>query len=58
VGFYDTHVLAKKKKPKGLKPLSYVIAGLRKKGYQAARTHFAENGIRTNAPQKIIEKLI
>lgn len=46
--FFDIHILAKRLKISS-PPLSVIISNLRRRGYLAARTHFNNTGIRTNA---------
>lgn len=57
IGFVDLHKVCKSLKaivPK----TETVIAALKKKGFVAARTHFCETGIRTNAPVTVLKKLL
>jgi len=44
--------------PKTFPKINDVIAKLHAKGFNAARTHFNPTGIRTNAPDNIIKKLV
>lgn len=48
VGFYDLSELQLKQVPK----INNVIRKLQEKGYKAARTHFSQTGIKTNANEK------
>ncbi|MBD3263132.1 methyltransferase [Candidatus Woesearchaeota archaeon] len=57
-GFFDIHKLAKEYKLKQVPRFDRVIAALHQKKYKAARTHFSDSGIRTNAPLKTIVKII
>lgn len=57
-GFYDIHKLAKKHKLKHVPKFYLIIEKLKKKKYKAARTHFSDKGIRTNAPIKTLLKLL
>lgn len=56
-GYYDLHVLAKRMK-KQISGIDDAIAGLRKAGFAAARTHFCPTAVRTDAPhEKVLEVL-
>ncbi len=57
VGFTDIHKLCKHLKcvvPK----FDTIIMALKKKGYVAARTHFCDTGLRTDAPIDVVKKLL
>ena len=56
-GFYDTHTSAKKLKI-SVPKLDAVIVALRKKGFDAARTHLNGNGIRTDATASLFATLV
>jgi tRNA (guanine26-N2/guanine27-N2)-dimethyltransferase len=43
--FFDVHHLVSGKSPK----MDYLLADLKEKGFNAARTHYAPTGIKTNA---------
>lgn len=43
---------------KSTPPINRVIEYLRELGYEAYRTHFSPEGVKTNAPRDIIEKII
>lgn len=49
VGYYDMHYLAKKLKIKEIPKLGSSIDKLLKSGFKASKTHFCNNGIKTNA---------
>lgn len=55
--FYDIHEICSKL---GVSPpkISRIIKNIRKKDYFASRTNFSDNGLRTNAPYQILEKVI
>ena len=55
--FYDLHVLAKKMKTKTIPRIDTMMEELKKQKYKATRTHFNQNAIKTNAPQKEIETI-
>jgi len=55
--FFDVHRLCSQLKATPPR-LDDLVAGLRKKGFKAARTHFRENSIRTNARAADLAKLI
>ena len=56
-GYYDLHVLAKKMK-RQISGIDEAVAGLRKAGFAASRTHFCPTAIRTGAPhEKVLEVL-
>jgi len=54
IGFYDTHKKGNKKVIKK----EELIKKIRKKGYEAASTHFSGTGIRTNIHYKKLLKLL
>lgn len=56
-GFYDLHEYASMKK-RDSKGLDDVMAAIKKSGYRAARTHFTQCGIRTDAPIAVLKKLL
>jgi tRNA (guanine26-N2/guanine27-N2)-dimethyltransferase len=56
--FYDLHKHSSKQKNKTIPKTNKIIKELEKKGYQATKTHFNKNAIKTNAPNNIIEKTI
>lgn len=51
IGYYDLHVLAKKRGCKIL-PMDDAVARLRKAGFSASRTHFCPTAVRTDAPHE------
>ncbi len=53
-GFYDLATIKFKQTPK----INEVISKLHSKGFSAARTHFSESGVRTDASPKEFKKLI
>ena len=55
LGFYDTHVFSKKFKI-SVPKLDAAIASLRKRKFEASRTHLSGNGIRTNASSPSFSK--
>lgn len=55
--FYDLHSLCHKLKISA-PPLKMVLEDLQKLEYSVSRTHFNPNGIKTDAPLEIIEKVI
>ncbi len=55
--FHDLHEIASKHKTKKIPRKEQIIQELRNKKYEATNTHFNENAIKTNAPQKEIEKI-
>lgn len=55
--FYDMHKIARKLKAKTIPKIETTIENLKQKKYKASRTHFNENGIKTNATQKTIETI-
>ncbi|MDY6761437.1 MAG: tRNA (guanine(10)-N(2))-dimethyltransferase [Candidatus Nanohaloarchaea archaeon] len=57
VPFYDTHELAS---ALGVEapPHDLVLAELRGQGYSAVETHFADNGIRTDAPFQAVQDVV
>jgi len=57
LGFYDTHVFSKKSKRKIVPKIDNFIKKLNKSGYNASRTHFSGNGVRTDAPIANLGKL-
>ncbi len=58
VGFYDIHALCKRNKLKEIPKIDVLIANLKKKGYKAARTHFSGHGVRTDADENVLKKII
>jgi len=57
IGYYDLHVVAKKRESKILS-MDDAIAKIQKAGFSAARTHFCPTAIRTDAPhEKALELL-
>jgi len=56
-GFYDLHEYASMKK-RDSKGLDDVMHAIKKSGYRAARTHFTQCGIRTDAPMLILKKIL
>lgn len=58
LGFYELPTIyGKEKIPKG-KPIQEIITALTKKKYKAARTHFALQGIKTDAPYNVLTQII
>ena len=55
--FYDLHVTCKRIKA-SVPKIDDVIKKLKGRGFRAARTHFAKNGIKTNADMKELKKAI
>ncbi len=47
--FYDLHRECKRIRAKKVPKLAMVIDSIRKRGFTTARTHFAENGVKTDA---------
>ena len=58
VGFYDLHGICGKNKIKSAPKKEIIKAELRKKGYQAADTHFRGEGIRSNIPSAKLAKIL
>ncbi len=56
--FYTLGSLGKLIKLKQLPKLSELIGSVKAKGYKAARTHFANDGLRTNMPYNLLTKVI
>lgn len=54
--FYDVHGLCKKYRCRAVPKVETVIEKLRKKGFEASRTHFLPTAVRTNADVKAILK--
>ncbi len=57
VGFYDVHKICKKYKLMTPKK-DELISMIRKKGYKVSSTHFNENGLRSNAGENEVIKII
>ncbi|OPX59773.1 MAG: tRNA (guanine(26)-N(2))-dimethyltransferase [Methanobacterium sp. PtaB.Bin024] len=55
--FYDLHVICRKLKTSA-PPLKLIMDSVEKKGYHVSRTHFNPNGVKTDAPLKLIEDII
>ncbi len=53
-GFYDLATIKFKQTPK----INDVISRLHAAGFAAARTHFSESGVRTNADEKALQKIL
>ena len=51
IGYYDLHIIAKKRGAKIL-PIDEAVATIRKAGFSASRTHFCPTAIRTDAPHE------
>lgn len=56
--FYDISAISKKIKISTTKKMADIIQILKEKGFLASRTHFAEQGIKTNAPYKKFLEII
>ena len=57
IGYYDLHVVAKKREAKILS-MDDAVAKIRKDGFVASRTHFCPTAVRTDAPhEKALELL-
>jgi tRNA (guanine26-N2/guanine27-N2)-dimethyltransferase len=57
IGYYDLHIIAKKRGAKIL-PIDEAVAKIRKSGFAASRTHFCPTAVRTDAPHgKALELL-
>ncbi|MFA6328084.1 MAG: tRNA (guanine(10)-N(2))-dimethyltransferase [Candidatus Micrarchaeia archaeon] len=57
IGYYDLHVVAKKRESKIL-PIEEAVEKIRKAGFAASRTHFCPTAVRTDAPHgKALELL-
>ncbi|MCC7574181.1 tRNA (guanine(26)-N(2))-dimethyltransferase [Candidatus Woesearchaeota archaeon] len=54
--FYDLHEIASQQKTKTIPRKEQLIQELQKTGYEATRTHFNENAIKTNASKKELIK--
>ncbi len=54
--YYETGKIAKEVKTKQPK-LQKIIDGLRERGYEAGRTHFMLNAVKTNAPYSVIKEI-
>jgi len=57
LGFYDIHEIAKENKTQVPK-LKYIQDKLREQGFESARTHFSNMGIKTSANEKMIVKIL
>lgn len=55
--FYDLHVICKKLKTSA-PPLDSTMNLIEEEGYQVYKTHFNPNGVKTDAPLPLIEKII
>ncbi len=55
--FYDLHKEASRQKTKNIPRQEEVIQTLKQKGYDATKTHFNENAIKTNAEKKEFIKI-
>ncbi|MFA6214293.1 MAG: tRNA (guanine(10)-N(2))-dimethyltransferase [Candidatus Micrarchaeia archaeon] len=51
IGYYDLHVIAKKRGSKIL-PMGAALEKIRKDGFSASRTHFCPTAVRTDAPHR------
>jgi tRNA (guanine26-N2/guanine27-N2)-dimethyltransferase len=58
IGFYNIPKLCKKHKTGVQKKFDQIIELIKAKGYQASRTHFDKEGIRTNMPEEEVEKVV
>ena len=56
-GFHDTHFLCRKLRI-SVPSLGLVISSLKRKGFEAARTHLSGNGIRSNADVSDVVKIL
>ncbi|MBI4151208.1 tRNA (guanine(10)-N(2))-dimethyltransferase [Candidatus Woesearchaeota archaeon] len=57
IGFYDLHKLASALKVP-VPPTETILARLRKKGFKAAQTHFRAASVRTDAPLKVVKRIL
>jgi tRNA (guanine26-N2/guanine27-N2)-dimethyltransferase len=58
-GYFDYHAIAKRiKKKKDLPKMKNLIETIKKKGYNATRTHFSPTGIRSDIPPRTFSKLL
>jgi len=57
VGFHDIHKIAKRNKI-SIPKYELIFRELQKKGYKYSRTHFTDTGIKTDAPESEIEKIM
>jgi tRNA (guanine26-N2/guanine27-N2)-dimethyltransferase len=55
--FFDIHELARKKKTGDNPRFEKMIEALKSEGFLAARTHFSFTGIKTDAPQEVVERI-
>jgi tRNA (guanine26-N2/guanine27-N2)-dimethyltransferase len=55
--FYNLHALCHKLKISA-PPLGMIMNSLKNNGYYTSRTHFNPNGIKTDAPLSVVEKII
>lgn len=55
--FYDMHAICRKLKVSA-PPMDKIINSIIKGGYMVSRTHFNPNGLKTEAPLDLIEKII
>ena len=57
IGFYDTHQFCKKNKQK-IPQIEQTLEEIRKKGFQATRTHFNDWAIKSNVtPEEFLETI-
>lgn len=57
VGFHDVHKIAKRNKL-SIPKYDLIFKELQKKGFKYSRTHFTETGIKTNAPEDVMKKIM
>lgn len=55
--YFRLHLLCSKLRVSSPK-IERVIEGLRERGFTASRTHFSPDGVRTNAPLRVVEELL
>ena len=58
VGFYDMHIISKKRKLKTMMRKEDIIKKIGNKGFKAASTHFSGIGIRSNIPYDKLLRLL
>jgi tRNA (guanine26-N2/guanine27-N2)-dimethyltransferase len=56
--YYNVHQICKLSDCKNVPKMDFIISKLKEKKFKAGRTHFSETSIKTDAPLKVIEKVI
>ncbi len=57
-GFFDIHKLAKGKLKGNLPSFESISKVIKEKGYNISRTHFCDTGLKTDAPQDVVEEVL